>query len=502
MAKKSPSPFVYRGKWRAQVTLCNGMRPCLDFPKGEHHLAVQWIADQIANANSEHLPELGGPKAATLAGALRHYAGLYSITKRGFANELNRINHYLVDAGFNAVKAARIETGGWALEEYTAKALPEGFRKQVQARRTARTETYALIAELGTRRCSAISGVDMRRLVTTMTTEGLSPSTIQKELALLKHMFNMAAKEWNWRGFDNPCQGIKLGKSASRFVFLTAEQREALTSALERCDNPYFWPLVEFARESTLRLASLLSLQWKKVDLDGRVAQVPSKTGDVVIPLTLPAVAVLKGLVRDPGGQVFPMSSNAVKMAWNGVRENAGLTELQFRDIRHLGATDFARRGFTAHQLQRVLGHKSTRMAEIYVNLVQQDVLDAMDRTQSMSPVVKVPPPAAETTAQTLRLKRSERAKQAFLDTLERHRRETAAALGAGASGCAADTPPAGPEVVRVPACQAPPVTGVAASPMQEPPALPAPTPALITTAEASGAGTVIQVDFQRRRTA
>lgn len=40
--------------------------------------------------------------------------------------------------------------------------------------------------------------------MTTMKTDGLSGSTIQKEVALLKHMFNMARIEWAWRGFENP----------------------------------------------------------------------------------------------------------------------------------------------------------------------------------------------------------------------------------------------------------------------------------------------------------
>ena len=63
-------PFKYRGKWLAQVTLANGERPTRDFDSGEYQNAVQWMAEQLANANAEHAPELGGPTVATLAAAL------------------------------------------------------------------------------------------------------------------------------------------------------------------------------------------------------------------------------------------------------------------------------------------------------------------------------------------------------------------------------------------------------------------------------------------------
>src|ERR1035437_3708402 len=90
---RTPSPFKYRGRWRAQVTLKNGSRPFEDF--SAHADAKQWIADQLSIANSAHDAVLGGPTSATLAQALDHYARNFSISKGGVAAELNRINRYL-----------------------------------------------------------------------------------------------------------------------------------------------------------------------------------------------------------------------------------------------------------------------------------------------------------------------------------------------------------------------------------------------------------------------
>ncbi|MBC7703248.1 MAG: tyrosine-type recombinase/integrase [Rhodoferax sp.] len=354
---KPAKPFKFRGKWRASPTLKNGLRVTKDFDK--HDDAVQWIAGQLANVVAEHLPELGGPTVATLADALLFYAKNYTIAKKGFASELNRINHYLEGAGKERIRLRVNAAGANQLENYIDTSAPAPWRLHNEVRRAARATTYDLIATLATKRCSTLSRLHFRQLVTAMQTEGLSASTIQKEIALLKHMFNMTAAEWEWHGFQNPCAGIKLGQSTERFVYITSENRQAIRQALSECDNPYFWPLIELSLETTLRRKSLLSMRWDMTDLEGRLTVVDSKTGRVAIPLTQTAVRLLEGLPRDASGLVFPMTANAVSCAWNGVRIKAGVPNLQFRDLRHIGATDFVRQGLGAHHLKSVLGHKT-----------------------------------------------------------------------------------------------------------------------------------------------
>jgi integrase len=422
---KSPRPFKYRGRWRAQVTLDNGKRPSADFDA--HDDATQWITDTLSEANTHHEPELGGPTEATLAAALNHYASLNTVTKGGIDSELNRINHYLQGAGMPSLRKKVDAEGRVSLQTYTPKRQPKGWQEHNDARRAKRARTYALVHELARKRCSAINTAHIRRLMTTMKTDGLSDSTIQKEVALLRHMFNVAAKEWQWKGFENPTADIKLGKSTSRFVFLTKDQEQALFRALAECDNPYVWPLVVLAKETTMRRSSLLAMRWDMVDLDGRLARVPSKTGDVTLPLSLHATQVLSQMPRHSSGRVFPMSGNAVDMAWDGVRIKAGVPALQFRDIRHLGATAWARRGLSAHELRTVLGHKTLHMAQVYVNLVSLDVLNAMDAVSPAAPVIEVPPPIAGSAEDAMNERRSMRMAKAVKVRLERDRLNAAA---------------------------------------------------------------------------
>lgn len=415
---KAAKPFAYRGKWRIQVTLKNGKRPAENFIK--HADALQWAADTLANDNSAHDAQLGGPTQATLAQALLHYAQQHSVHKRGVASEINRINHYLQGAGMPKLTAFVNEKGGCELITQPPKALPKGWKAHVEGRRAARKATYEAIDRLANKRCSAISNADIRAFFTQMATDGLSASTIQKEIALLKAMFNTAAKEWAWKGFENPCTAVKLGKSERRFVYLTQAQQDAILLALTQCDNPYFWHLIIVAKETTLRLDTVMKMNWSLIDLDNRITMLPSKSGQRKYVLPLPVVEVLRNVPGHTSGKVFPMSKNAVKMAWNGVRARAGVPLLQFRDLRHWGATDWVRRGLNAHELMKVLGHSSIQTAQFYVDLVGQDMQVALDRASANGVVMQLPPPGHGDGVQQLKMNRQEKVQHALAARLKK----------------------------------------------------------------------------------
>ena len=336
-----------------------------------------------------------GPQRTSVGAMLHRYAHHFTVLKGGCDAELTRINHYLLGAGLSPVQRGD-EDGRRLLvplQRDIGSATPTGWAKHLQSRRQQRSGTYRLIHEVGATSCARLTTTKLRELATTMRAEGLSESTVQKELALLKAAFNVAIREWGWKTFVNPVLGIRLGRSKQRFVRLSDEEEQRLVQALAECDNPEFWPLVELAMTSTMRRGSLLKLEWANVSLTTREVHVWAKGADVTLPLSSRAVALLRHIPNNGTGKVFSMSENAVKMAWQGVREKAGLPRLRFADIRHLGATYYARAGLNAHQLRRVLGHKTTHMAEIYVNLVNSDLIEALDRAESALATVRPMPP-------------------------------------------------------------------------------------------------------------
>jgi integrase len=332
--------------------------------------------------------ELGGPRRATVGHLLQLYAHQFTLNKYGCAAELTRINNYLVGAGLAPLKRLAID-GRYQMEPKQGAIganTPSGLLPHLDRRRAKRQKTFQLIREIGATTCAALTTSKLRELATTMRAEGLSESTVQKEVALLKAAFNVASREWGWRGFINPAIGIRLGQSRHRFVRLTPEEEQRLVDALAACDQPEFWPLAELAITSTMRRGSLLAMEWRNVSLENREVHVWAKGREVTLPLSARAVELLRRVPRNDTGRVFTMSANAVKMAWARVRRRALLPHLRFADLRHLGATFYAKAGLNPHQLRLVLGHTTTKMAEVYVNLVNSDVVAALDSAEAARP--------------------------------------------------------------------------------------------------------------------
>ena len=352
--------------------------------------ANDWRNKMLANQNCQHEPVLGGPTHANLAQALDHYGRNFSVSKDGVDQELTRINHYLEGSSLPLLAAIKDDKGGVTVVEQDAKVLSPEFQAYVESRRASSAGTFAFKRKLGKMRCSQISKAHITAFHTQMVNDGLSDSSIQKEIALLKVFFNSVSK-MNWTGLENPCLGIKLGKSKRRFVHLTAQQKEVLTRELLECDNPYFMPLVLTAKESTLRLDTLVNMTWSNTSIEERRAYLPTKTGDRPYTLSREVKTILEGLPQQPGGKIFPISKSAINSAWDRLRLKCDLPELQFRDLRHLGATDWVRRGLSAHELKQVLGHDGIATAQFYVDLVGKDLEDALDKASNNAGVTVLP---------------------------------------------------------------------------------------------------------------
>lgn len=406
MSRKMPQPFSYRNGWRAQVTLKSGARPFSDCATFQE--AKEWIADMLALDQNEHTPKLGGPSRATLAQMVTEYAKTVTVAKGGAVQELTRINHYLLPAGLpalalidndlghkevvtlhdkHALKRARsgddqIEPGAPRRGGRNAAGItPQGFAAYNEERsRQAHPRTYAHYTLLANKRASQITRGHIRNLQTDMTAEGYSASTIQKEIALLKALFNTAKNDWSWQGFENPYVGIRLKPGNERIVTLSTGQLVRLRQALSEADNPQLWPLVELALTTAMRQSTLLRLRWEDLNFVDRNVKTLGKGVRAHVPLWRPAQDILNGLPGPRTGTIFTITEEAIRAGWSRARERAGLPkDFYFRDLRHVQPTEMARAGMNTLQISQVLGHTSTRQAQVYVNLFSNDIAPAMD---------------------------------------------------------------------------------------------------------------------------
>jgi len=91
-------------------------------------------------------------------------------------------------------------------------------------------------------------------------------STINRELACLKHLFNKAI-EWGY-AWSNPVKAVKLVKeNNSRVRYLEGDERERLLAACDKLVRAkYLKPILLVALNTGMRKSEILNLKWKNLD--------------------------------------------------------------------------------------------------------------------------------------------------------------------------------------------------------------------------------------------
>ena len=112
--------------------------------------------------------------------------------------------------------------------------------------------------------------------------EGAKPATINREMALTKHAFNLGLKQWRWC-MDNPFCKVKMERENNeRDRVLSYDEEERLLNACPK----WLRDIVTFALHSGARMGEILELDWKDVDLFRRVAVI--RQGKTVQTKTIP----------------------------------------------------------------------------------------------------------------------------------------------------------------------------------------------------------------------
>jgi integrase len=210
--------------------------------------------------------------------------------------------------------------------------------------------------------------------------EEASPCTINRELALMKHAFNLAIREWEWTT-TNPVIRVSMEKEPpSRDRWLTWEEEEALLSVSPQ----WLKEIIVFAVETGCRREEILSLAWKDVDIFKKVVTIfAKKTGDRrTIPLTARAfeIFVSKEKARTKRGSikreefVFPhpgrqkVNFHTLRWAFEKALEKAEIEGFRFHDLRHTFASRLAQQGVDPYTIQKLMGHKTFTTTQRYAH--------------------------------------------------------------------------------------------------------------------------------------
>jgi integrase len=209
--------------------------------------------------------------------------------------------------------------------------------------------------------------------------QSVAPATVIRELNTISHALEIAQREWGFFLPRNPAKLVRRPSAPQGRKRRLDEGEEA--RLLEACGhgrNPWLKPLIILAVETAMRRGELVGLNWEHVDLKKRVAHLPqTKNGDSRdVPLSQRATATLQALNEERSDNlVFPISGNAVRLAWEHLRERAGCADLHFHDLRHEAVSRLFERGLNIAEVSTISGHKELRMLQRYTHLRAVDLV-------------------------------------------------------------------------------------------------------------------------------
>jgi integrase len=205
--------------------------------------------------------------------------------------------------------------------------------------------------------------------------EGAAPATVNKELQLVRHAFNLAMREWEWCR-TNPMHRVALEQVRNEVDrWLTVEEETRLIAV----SSPWLQGIILFALNTGMRQGEILNLHWEHIDFErGVLIVMKSKNGTRrTIPLITPVFKLLSEMQARTGqtkGPVFlSPRGRALKVRYLvrefcSARDQAGIPDFRFHDMRHTLATRLVQQGVDLYTVQRILGHKTGIMTQRYAH--------------------------------------------------------------------------------------------------------------------------------------
>lgn len=196
-----------------------------------------------------------------------------------------------------------------------------------------------------------------------LATEGYSPATIERFLAVLRALCQLAIRRWRILA-ENPVLLVDWPRVIVRQPEIPARQQ--LEALIQKAD-PVLRAMILTAIQTGLRKGAMLALGIADVDVQPGMLRVQDEKGTRENLLPLPDA--LRGLLKQmgrPDGRIFPRRFPEER--WRRLRASVGLPALRFHDLRHTTGTLLAEAGVGDRVIQQYLGHATPAMTQRYTH--------------------------------------------------------------------------------------------------------------------------------------
>ena len=214
---------------------------------------------------------------------------------------------------------------------------------------------------------------------------GRSGSTVVRELNVLTRAINLAKKELGVQLPINPAQEVVRPKVNPPKDRRPSQQDldKILAKAIDKGAPELAWYL-ELAIETGMRLGELLSIRIEDVNFLSRTIRLRRTKNNEQrdIPLSKKAYEIVQKMKGDRNtGELLHRwkTPEGLKSAWRRLRQDAGIQDLRFHDLRHEAASRFFEKGLNQFHVAAITGHKTLQMLKRYTHLRAADLVQLLD---------------------------------------------------------------------------------------------------------------------------
>lgn len=223
--------------------------------------------------------------------------------------------------------------------------------------------------------------------------KSVGPSTIQKDLALLSHIYTIARTEWAL-DVNNPVSYIrKPTQPDGRLRLLSRDEARHLLETCKMSRNKKLYQYVQLLLHTGMRPSEGAGLIWRQIDIDGRIIDLTiTKTKPRRVPLTVKAIEILLEIMPeqcDRNMSVFlPDSISSTiqrrpnlffRRAFDNAIKKSKIEDFHMHDLRHTAASYLLMAGVDLRTLAEILGHSTMQMVQRYTHLLDDHKLKAID---------------------------------------------------------------------------------------------------------------------------
>lgn len=193
----------------------------------------------------------------------------------------------------------------------------------------------------------------------------LMPATINRRIALLRRVCNIAWREWGW--IDIPIgQRIKLlPENNRRTHYLTLDQVDQIAALIK---EPGIRDATMVAAYTGLRLGEIMKLMPEHVRSGAVFLPTTTKSGK---PRTVPLPSVVKGVTLP-----IRATRGMIQLRFREATIAAGVKGTRFHDLRHTYASLLLQEGANLSTVQELLGHSTIAITKDLYGHLERSHLD------------------------------------------------------------------------------------------------------------------------------